>query len=100
MLRPEINDNWPDSWKMSYEYDKLELWGEKSCLGYSYAYENRANRTIELVRSKLSPGSRLLDIAAAQGNFSIRLAELGYDVTWNDLREELVDYVKLKKGEV
>jgi 2-polyprenyl-6-hydroxyphenyl methylase/3-demethylubiquinone-9 3-methyltransferase len=44
----------------------------------------------------LSPGARILDIAAAQGNFSIALAELGYDVTWNDLRADLAQYVQLK----
>lgn len=44
----------------------------------------------------LSPGARVLDIAAAQGNFSLALAELGFDVTWNDLRAELADYVRLK----
>jgi 2-polyprenyl-6-hydroxyphenyl methylase/3-demethylubiquinone-9 3-methyltransferase len=42
------------------------------------------------------PGAKILDIAAAQGNFSLHLAELGYEVTWNDLREDLIDYVKLK----
>ncbi|OWY61277.1 hypothetical protein B7486_64630, partial [cyanobacterium TDX16] len=33
---------------------------------------------------------------------SLRLAELGYDVTWNDLRGELAGYVRLKheEGEV
>ena len=44
----------------------------------------------------LSPGARVLDVAAAQGNFSLALAELGFDVTWNDLRAELADYVRLK----
>jgi 2-polyprenyl-6-hydroxyphenyl methylase/3-demethylubiquinone-9 3-methyltransferase len=38
----------------------------------------------------------VLDVAAAQGNFSLTLAELGYRLTWNDLREELADYVRLK----
>jgi 2-polyprenyl-6-hydroxyphenyl methylase/3-demethylubiquinone-9 3-methyltransferase len=44
----------------------------------------------------LSPGARVLDIAAAAGNFSLPLAEMGYDVTWNDLRADLVDYVRMK----
>jgi 2-polyprenyl-6-hydroxyphenyl methylase/3-demethylubiquinone-9 3-methyltransferase len=43
-----------------------------------------------------------LDVAAAQGNFTLSLAEKGYDVIWNDYRSELVDYVKLKysKGNI
>jgi 2-polyprenyl-6-hydroxyphenyl methylase/3-demethylubiquinone-9 3-methyltransferase len=50
----------------------------------------------------LTPGARILDIAAAQGNFSITLAEMGYEVTWNDLRADLADYVRLKRerGEI
>jgi 2-polyprenyl-6-hydroxyphenyl methylase/3-demethylubiquinone-9 3-methyltransferase len=35
-------------------------------------------------------------VAAAQGNFSLELAERGYEVTWNDLRDELAGYVQLK----
>ncbi|MCX5949966.1 MAG: methyltransferase domain-containing protein [Cyanobacteria bacterium] len=38
----------------------------------------------------------MLDIAAAQGNFTLSLAEIGYQVTWNDLRDDLAGYVKLK----
>jgi len=55
-----------------------------------------------MVREVVPVGGRILDIAGAQGNFSLTLAEMGYRVTWNDLREELADYVKLKheKGEI
>jgi 2-polyprenyl-3-methyl-5-hydroxy-6-metoxy-1,4-benzoquinol methylase len=38
----------------------------------------------------------ILDVAAAQGNYTVALAELGYDVTWNDIREDLAGYVRLK----
>jgi len=48
------------------------------------------------VGDHLPKGARLLDIAAAQGNFSLSLAEMGYRVTWNDLRADLAEYVKLK----
>src|SRR6202035_2929981 len=36
----------------------------------------------------------ILDLAAAPGNFTLYLAELGYRVVWNDLRAELADYVR------
>jgi len=51
---------------------------------------------LKLITEVLPSGTRILDVAAAQGNFSLALAELGYDVTWNDLRAELADYVRLK----
>jgi 2-polyprenyl-3-methyl-5-hydroxy-6-metoxy-1,4-benzoquinol methylase len=88
--------SWPQSWKESFFYDQSEIYGEISHHGYAYAYENRRRETLRLLTEVLEPGARILDVAAAQGNFSLALAELGYEVTWNDLRAELADYVRLK----
>jgi 2-polyprenyl-6-hydroxyphenyl methylase/3-demethylubiquinone-9 3-methyltransferase len=96
MRKVEYSDSWLDSWKSSYKYDLLEIYGEDRTHGYVYAYANRRKHTIELVKKVASPGAKILDVAAAQGNFSLLLAELGYEVTWNDFRGELIDYVKLK----
>ncbi len=96
MKRVYIQETWPASWKYSYPYDLEEVYGEISNRGYAYAYENRQKHTLRLLTEVLAPGARILDVAAAQGNFSIVLAEMGYNVTWNDLREELADYVRLK----
>jgi 2-polyprenyl-3-methyl-5-hydroxy-6-metoxy-1,4-benzoquinol methylase len=87
---------WPASWKMSAHYDRLEVYGGEPRSGYEYAYRARRRHTLECFRRVVSPGSRVLDVAAAQGNFSLALAELGYEVTWNDFRSELADYVKAK----
>jgi 2-polyprenyl-3-methyl-5-hydroxy-6-metoxy-1,4-benzoquinol methylase len=89
-------DKWKDSWKYSYPYDLLEIYDDLTCPEYSYAYANRRKHTLKLIQKVANPGAKILDIAAAQGNFSLSLAELGFEVTWNDLREELIDYVKLK----
>lgn len=97
MRRVTYSDNWPDNWKLSYQFDLLEVYGDTSHYrGYSYAYQQRRRVTLELVRKAAAPRARVLDIAAAQGNFSLALSELGYDVTWNDLRANLADYTKLK----
>jgi 2-polyprenyl-6-hydroxyphenyl methylase/3-demethylubiquinone-9 3-methyltransferase len=96
MKRIFLNEVWPDSWKMSYQYDLKELYGEVINRGYAYAYQNRQRHAIEAMCSVAPYGSRILDIAAAQGNFTLALAELGFEVTWNDLRDELADYVALK----
>jgi 2-polyprenyl-3-methyl-5-hydroxy-6-metoxy-1,4-benzoquinol methylase len=93
-LRP--SDDWPQSWKDSYFYDLEEIYGEPRIFGYAYAYENRRRRTLRLIEEVVPAGARILDVAAAQGNFTLSLAELGYDVTWNDLRSELADYVRMK----
>jgi 2-polyprenyl-3-methyl-5-hydroxy-6-metoxy-1,4-benzoquinol methylase len=91
------NSDWPKSWRESYAYDLEEIYGEISNPGYAYAYDNRRRRTLQLIREVLPAGARILDIAGAQGNFALALAELGYDVTWNDLRADLTDYVRQKQ---
>lgn len=96
MRKPCYSDNWPASWKLSYNYDLLEAYGAATLNGYAYAYANRRHHTLELISNIAAPGARILDVAAAQGNFSIALAELGYEVTWNDLREDLGEYTRLK----
>lgn len=98
----ELQSDWPESWKLSYRYDLMELWGDTRHCGYAYAYANRRRATLALLSEVLAPGARVLDMAAAQGNFSIALAERGYRVTWNDLRGELEAYVRLKhrSGEI
>ena len=94
VIQPQ--ETWPESWKTSYAYDRLEVYGQISHRGYAYAYENRRDQTFRLLTEVLPLGARILDIAAGQGNFSLGLAEMGYDVTWNDLRSELADYIRLK----
>lgn len=82
----------------------IEVYGERSpeTKGYAFHYDLRRAHALAAVRRILLPGSRVLDVAAAQGNFTLALAELGYRVTWNDLRADLADYVRLKHehGEV
>jgi 2-polyprenyl-3-methyl-5-hydroxy-6-metoxy-1,4-benzoquinol methylase len=96
MRHPSPQANWPESWKDSYMFDLEEVFGQVTNRGYAYAYEVRRKKTLDLLTGGLSAPARVLDIAAAQGNFTLSLAELGYQVTWNDLREDLADYVKLK----
>lgn len=93
-ITPE--NHWPEEWKSSYLYDLQEVFGPVSWLGYVYGYERRRNETVGLVQEVLPKGARILDVAAAQGNFTLLLAELGYDVVWNDLRGDLENYVRLK----
>ena len=96
MKRVEPTPEWPQLWKESYFYDQSEIYGLITNYGYAYGYANRREKTLELLTEALAPGARILDIAAAQGNFSLALAELGFEVTWNDLRAELADYVRMK----
>lgn len=98
MKRLYLTDSWKENWKKCYPYDLLEIYGDIAAnRGYAYAYENRKNQVLSMVRSVVAPGSAILDMAAAQGNFTLALAEAGYDVTWNDIREDLAEYAEMKR---
>jgi 2-polyprenyl-3-methyl-5-hydroxy-6-metoxy-1,4-benzoquinol methylase len=96
MRQPYPEADWPTSWKNSYQIDLEEVFGRISNYGYAYAYDVRRRKTLDLLARGLPSTAKVLDIAAAQGNFSLSLAEQGYCVTWNDLRDDLAGYVKLK----
>jgi 2-polyprenyl-3-methyl-5-hydroxy-6-metoxy-1,4-benzoquinol methylase len=94
---PTLDDAWPESWKISHHYDQLEVLarGGSTELGYITLYQERVKHVTAALRG-IPRGAMLLDVAAAQGNFSLCAARLGFRVTWNDLREELQGYVRLK----
>lgn len=95
--RPQERADWPEDWKTSYLYDRIEVWNDPLNPGYTGSYLGRRQATIDALAAACPPPARVLDLAAAQGNFSIALAGLGYHVTWNDLRGGLADYVRLKQ---
>lgn len=95
-LQPQAD--WPQSWHTSFPFDQLEIYGSTRDPGYSSAYAVRRELILDLIGRVAAPGARVLDIAGAQGNFSIALARAGFSVTWNDIREDLIGYIKLKYG--
>ena len=98
MKRVYPDHSWRPSWKYSYQYDLMEVYGESNGnLDYVYAYQLRSDDTISLIKSIAKQHDSILDVAAAQGNFSLKLAELGYNVTWNDIREDLAEYAEMKR---
>ena len=88
--------DWPESWQVSHHYDTIEIWGSDADPGYTTMYDQRRRQVLNALREVAQPGTKILDLAAAQGNYSLAATALGYDVTWNDLRGDLIDYVKLK----
>jgi 2-polyprenyl-6-hydroxyphenyl methylase/3-demethylubiquinone-9 3-methyltransferase len=96
MKLPERKDNWPQLWHDCYRYDLLEVFDNEGNAGYTYAYLNRYNAICNNVIKYMPGGCTILDVAAAQGNFTLHLAEEGYNMIWNDLRKDLIGYVQLK----
>ncbi|MEQ1689272.1 MAG: methyltransferase domain-containing protein, partial [Sphingopyxis sp.] len=93
---PTLSPNWPDSWKLSHQFDRIEIGGEQPRIGYARMYSERRRRVLASVAQLAGGPADILDIAAAQGNFSIAVAAMGHRVTWNDFRGELADYVRMK----
>lgn len=98
MQQLTYDESWPQSWRDSYRFDLEEVFDRVTNLGFAYAYEVRRKRALDLLTEGLPAGAKVLDIAAAQGNFTLPLAQRGYRVTWNDLRDDLIGYVQLKAG--
>lgn len=96
MHRTTCDDSWPESWKLSCFYDELEIGDSRRDLGYTYQYMVRRRRSLQRIKELVPPGGTILDVAGAGGNFTLPLAEQGFHVTWNDLRSDLVGFVKLK----
>jgi 2-polyprenyl-6-hydroxyphenyl methylase/3-demethylubiquinone-9 3-methyltransferase len=96
MRRPALDASWPQSWRHAFETDGLEFWGSDVNLAYTYYYQRRFRAVIDAVKRYVPRRGTILDIAAAHGNFSLTLAEAGYAVTWNDRREGVEGYVRLK----
>lgn len=94
-----FDEAWPESWRVSHKHDAIEIWGSGANPGYTRSYHARMRRVFDALRRYTPAGGKVLDLAAAQGNYSLSASAMGYDVTWNDLRGELADYVRLKSPE-
>jgi 2-polyprenyl-3-methyl-5-hydroxy-6-metoxy-1,4-benzoquinol methylase len=102
MRRPAYDQSWPESWKLSHQYDELEIGNSRQNPGYTYQYEIRRGWALRAIEELVPRGTYVLDVAGASGNFTLPLAENGYRVVWNDLRDDLAEMVRLKheRGEV
>ena len=102
MVKPVYHEAWPDDWKVLYKYDLWEVFGDNSNKVHTCMFKLRHRKTLDLVRRHCDHGARVLDVGAAQGNFTLPMAEAGYVVTWNDILASRVGYVKLQysAGEV
>jgi 2-polyprenyl-6-hydroxyphenyl methylase/3-demethylubiquinone-9 3-methyltransferase len=96
MKIPVKNAEWPESWNVSFNYDSMEVFGNKSNKAYYYAYQNRFKSLLSAVEKYLRLNKTVIDLAAGSGNISLTLAEKGYRVIWNDLRSELEPYIRSK----
>lgn len=96
---PIPDDTWPESWREAHRYDIEEHDNPDCGTPYGNLYRRRSRLLMEAIARFVPVGSSILDVAAAQGSFTQKLARKGYLVTWNDIRSDLIGYVALKIGE-
>jgi len=61
-----------------------------------YWYQQRTNMIREIITKYIKKGSPILDIGCAQGTIAITLSDYGFKVTANDIRENYIEYAKLR----
>jgi 2-polyprenyl-3-methyl-5-hydroxy-6-metoxy-1,4-benzoquinol methylase len=78
------------------EHDIRELWDTSIEPHVAAAYHARLLALEGVVRDRLPPGSRILDVGCAQGTLGLRLAEAGHLVTLLDIREGHIEYARAR----
>lgn len=83
------------------EFEKQFCWGDDERHYYNPNKKKAAVfghflriREVQRLVKQFSPGPRVVDLACAQGLFSLILAEAGYDVTAVDIKEEFLKYAR------
>src|SRR3954470_4228087 len=85
------------------EFERQYCWGDDERYLHNpnrrkasvFGHFLRIEEVLRLVKS-YSPGPRVADLASAQGNFGLMLAEQGYDVTAVDIHPDFLRYAKKK----
>lgn len=85
------------------EFERQFCWGDDERYYYNlnlkkasvFGHALRLEEVLKLV-DRFSPGKRVADLACAQGNFGLLLAEKGYDVTAIDIKLEFLRYAQKK----
>jgi len=80
--------------KYLYLHDIREFFGRKSW--HRYSYMNRFYTIIDFIKQNVNENSTIIDVGCAQGNFTLTLAEIGYNIYGIDLRLSFIAYAKLK----
>jgi len=94
LKRLKYNSEWSEEFKRLWRNDYIQMWNPQLMpLEYIF-YQYRLRlilRWVELIQAR-----KILDIGAAQGNFSLLLAEKGCEVKMNDINQNYLEYAMLK----
>lgn len=99
MKDPVYQKSWSKICQLAFVCDQAA--GERT--DFAFRYQNRKKVILDSVK-QLSLGKTLaiLDLGAFGGDITLELAEMGHQVTWNDIEPSLEPYVwaKYEKGKI
>jgi 2-polyprenyl-6-hydroxyphenyl methylase/3-demethylubiquinone-9 3-methyltransferase len=112
MHLPKPDSTWSEDWRTLYNFDVMQFFGGRHAdllhsaqfgergtqefRNAARAYRRRLDAVLAEIKKWVSPPASIIDLGAAQGNFSLLLAQAGYSVTWNDYLASREGYVRLK----
>ena len=92
MKAPENDPRWSPEVRRVYEHDLREMWDRSIAPHVWNAYHAQLDMYLTIAR-RLAPKA-ILDVGCAQATLALMLAEEGYAVCANDLRQEFLEYAK------
>lgn len=95
MREPELDPTWPEQIKRVHAEHRPFADPRVHPNVYSW-YWQRTHDIVGIITTHLPNGSRILDVGCAQGTLAITLAEKGYRVTANDIRDYYLNYARLR----
>jgi len=100
MKPPIYNENWSQEVLALYQHDMRQYWDKSLSMNDWNQYKNLLDTYLRIpdTDSEL----KILDVGCAQATLALLLAERGHNVVAVDLRQEFLDYAKLRyeKGNI
>lgn len=95
MREPIIDSSWsPDIQRLHRDHQQfIDLSVRPNAVSW---YQERTDTILRLLKKHAPMARSVLDIGCAQGTIAISLAESGYSVTANDIREHFIAYARMR----
>jgi 2-polyprenyl-3-methyl-5-hydroxy-6-metoxy-1,4-benzoquinol methylase len=95
MRDPFFDSNWPNDIQEIHREHRQFADSRVQPNVFSW-YQARTKKIVRLIGELAPTAKRVLDIGCAQGTVAITLAEAGYEVTANDIRNSYITYARLR----
>jgi 2-polyprenyl-3-methyl-5-hydroxy-6-metoxy-1,4-benzoquinol methylase len=95
MRDPPFDSDWPDEIQKIHREHRQFSDPRVQPNAFSW-YRARTKRIVGLLKEWAPNAKRILDVGCAQGTVAITLADAGFDITANDIRQSYIAYARLR----